>query len=305
MRVFRSVDAFAGVAKPVVTTGTFDGVHCGHRTIIDRINAVAQRTGGESVILTFHPHPRTVLFPDDHGLRLLSTLDERLQLLDEAGAQNVVVQQFTREFSRITSLDFVRGILVDKLQTKVLVIGHDHHFGRNREGSFAHLVEYGPMYGFQVEEIPAHDVDAVTVSSTKIRNALAEGDVAAATRYLARPYSISGTVIAGDQIGRTIGFPTANLGHIDPFKAIPANGVYAATANLGEEKFRALVNIGSRPTVGGVETRIEAHLLDFDRDIYNQQIALHFYQRIREERHFANIEALKTQIEIDRKTLLP
>ena len=305
MRVFRSVDAFAGVAKPVVTTGTFDGVHCGHRTIIDRINSVAQRTGGESVILTFHPHPRTILFPDDHGLRLLSTLDERLQLLDVAGAQNVVVQQFTREFSRITSLDFVRGILVDKLQTKVLVIGHDHHFGRNREGSFAHLVEYGPMYGFQVEEIPAHDVDAVTVSSTKIRNALAEGDVAAATRYLARPYSIRGTVIAGDQIGRTIGFPTANLGHIDPFKAIPANGVYAATAILGEEKFRALVNIGSRPTVGGVETRIEAHLLDFDRDIYNQQIALHFDQRIREERHFANIEALKTQIEIDRKTLLP
>lgn len=304
MRVFRSVDAFNGVAAPVVTTGTFDGVHCGHRTIIDRLNAVAQRTGGESVILTFHPHPRTVLFPDDHGLRLLSTLDERLHLLEQAGAQNVVVQPFTREFSRITSIDFVRGVLVDKLHTKVLVIGHDHHFGRNREGSFAHLLEYGPMYGFQVEEIPAHDVDAVTVSSTKIRNALAEGDVATAARYLARQYALSGTVVEGDKIGRTIGFPTANVGHIDPLKAIPANGVYSATAWVNQNKYRALVNIGNRPTVGGGEARIEAHLLHFNDDIYGMPITVQFENRIREERQFADLGVLKAQIELDRKTLL-
>lgn len=300
MRVFHSIDDFEKVKAAVVTTGTFDGVHVGHRKIIARLNELAKNAGGESVILTFHPHPRMVLFPKDHGLELISTMDEKIELLKEAGVQNLIIHPFTKEFSRTTSLDFVRDIIVDKLGTQTLVIGYDHHFGRNREGSFEHLKEYGPLYGFKVEEISVQDVDDVAVSSTKIRRALKEGDVATAEKYLSFPFQLTGRVIHGDKLGRKLGFPTANLAVEDETKMIPANGVYAAYVYINGEKFKGMLNIGVRPTVEGEHQRIEVHIIDFDSEIYDKEISLHLKSKIRDEKKFKDLEQLKERLAIDR-----
>ncbi|MCF8278165.1 MAG: bifunctional riboflavin kinase/FAD synthetase [Flavobacteriales bacterium] len=300
MKVYHSISEFQKVKAAVVTTGTFDGVHLGHRKIIDRLNEVAQKVDGESVLLTFHPHPRMVLFPDDHGLELITTMNEKIQLLEDAGIQNLIIHPFTREFSRITSLDFIRDILVDKLGTSVLVIGYDHHFGRNREGSFEHLRESGPLYGFQVEEISVQDVDDVAVSSTKIRKALQDGDVATAEKYLSYPYQLSGTVIHGDKLGRELGFPTANIHINDPLKVVPANGVYACFVLVNGKKFKGMLNIGMRPTVEGTKRRIEVNIFNFDHDLYGLGLTLLLKDRIRDEIKFENVEQLKERLIIDR-----
>ncbi|MFT6211620.1 MAG: riboflavin kinase/FMN adenylyltransferase [Bacteroidia bacterium] len=301
MKVFHSIEEFQKVKGAVVTTGTFDGVHVGHRKIINRLNETAKKIGGESVLLTFHPHPRMVLFPDNHGLELITTMDEKIKLLEEAGVQNLIIHPFTKEFSRTTSLDFIRDILVDKLGTSVLVIGYDHHFGRNREGSFEHLRESGPLYGFQVEEISVQDVDDVAVSSTKIRKALQDGDVLTASRYLAHPYQLCGTVIHGDKLGREIGYPTANIQVDDETKVIPANGVYACYVYVGENKFGGMLNIGNRPTVNGQMRRIEVNIFEFGEELYGQQLVLELKDRIRDERKFGNLEELKERLAIDKK----
>ncbi len=284
----------------MVTTGTFDGVHIGHRKIIDRLNEIAKKVNGESVLLTFHPHPRMVLFPDDHGLELITTMDEKIQLLEEAGIQNLIIHPFTKEFSRTTSLDFIREILVDQIGTSVLVIGYDHHFGRNREGSFEHLKESGPLYGFEVEEISVQDVDDVAVSSTKIRRALQEGDVETANKYLAHPFQLSGTVIHGDKLGRKIGFPTANVRVDDETKLTPANGVYACYVYLNGKKKKGMLNIGMRPTVNGNSRRIEVHVLEHNTDFYGETLTLEIMGRIRDEKKFDGVEQLKMRLEIDR-----
>jgi riboflavin kinase/FMN adenylyltransferase len=301
LKVFHSIEEFQKVKGAVVTTGTFDGVHVGHRKIINRLNETAKKIGGESVLLTFHPHPRMVLFPDNHGLELITTMDEKIKLLEEAGVQNLIIHPFTKEFSRTTSLDFIRDILVDKLGTSVLVIGYDHHFGRNREGSFEHLRESGPLYGFQVEEISVQDVDDVAVSSTKIRKALQDGDVLTASRYLAHPYQLCGTVIHGDKLGREIGYPTANIQVDDETKVIPANGVYACYVYVGENKFGGMLNIGNRPTVNGQMRRIEVNIFEFGEELYGQQLVLELKDRIRDERKFGNLEELKERLAIDKK----
>lgn len=286
----------------MVTTGTFDGVHIGHRRIISRMKELAAKVNGETVLLTFDPHPRMVLFPDDHGLQLLSTLEEKISLLEEAGIDNLIVHPFTREFSRTDSLNFVREILVDRIGTYRLVIGYDHHFGRNREGSFEHLKEYGPLYGFEVEEIPAQEVDDVSVSSTKIRRALEEGDAATAASYLGADYRLSGTVVEGRQLGRTLGFPTANISVTDVHKLIPANGVYAAIVLVNGKKFSAMLNIGYRPTVNDASARtIEAHLLDFSGDLYGASVEIRFRSRIRDEQKFGSLKELQDQLSIDRE----
>lgn len=300
MKVYHSIDEFQQVKGAVVTTGTFDGVHVGHRKIIDRLNEIARKIDGESVLLTFHPHPRMVLFPDDHGLELITTMDEKIQLLEEAGIDNLIIHPFTKGFSRKTSLEFIREVLVEKIGTAVLVIGYDHHFGRNREGSFEHLKESGPLYGFQVEEISVQDVDDVAVSSTKIRNALHDGDVATAGKYLAHPFQLSGTVIHGDKLGREIGFPTANIQVDSDTKIIPANGVYGCYVLLGEEKFKGMVNIGLRPTVNGNERRIEVNVFDLDRELYGESITLMLKDRIRSEEKFESVEQLKERLKIDK-----
>lgn len=300
MKVYHSIDEFQKVKGAVVTTGTFDGVHVGHRKIIDRLNEIARKIDGESVLLTFHPHPRMVLFPDDHGLELITTMDEKIQLLEEAGIDNLIIHPFTKGFSRKTSLEFIREVLVEKIGTAVLVIGYDHHFGRNREGSFEHLKESGPLYGFQVEEISVQDVDDVAVSSTKIRNALHNGDVATAGKYLAHPFQLSGTVIHGDKLGREIGFPTANIQVDSDTKIIPANGVYGCYVLLGEEKFKGMLNIGLRPTVNGNERRIEVNVFDLDRELYGESITLMLKDRIRNEEKFESVEQLKERLKIDK-----
>lgn len=300
MKVFHSIDEFQKVKGAVVTTGTFDGVHVGHRKIINRLNEIAEKVGGESVLLTFHPHPRMVLFPDDHGLELITTMHEKIQLLREAGIQNLIIHPFTREFSRTTSLDFIREILVEKIGTKVLVIGYDHHFGRNREGSFEHLKESGPLYGFDVEEISVQDVDDVAVSSTKIRRALQEGDVETANKYLAHPFQLTGTVIHGDKLGRKIGFPTANIQVSDKTKVILANGVYACYVLLNGNKFKGMLNIGTRPTVDGKSCRIEVHILNYGQDFYGETITLEIMSRIRDEKKFETVEQLSARLAIDK-----
>jgi riboflavin kinase/FMN adenylyltransferase len=292
------------VNKPIVTAGTFDGVHLGHRKIIQRLKELAHQENGETVILTFFPHPRMVLFPDDHDLKLLSTLDEKVNLLRQAGIDHLIIHPFTKDFSRLTSVEYVRDILVGQLKVKKLVIGYDHHFGRNREGSLTNLKELEQLYNFQVEEIPAQDMDNINISSTKIRKSLSEGDVETANNYLGYPFFITGTVVAGQQLGTQIGFPTANIFVEEKYKLIPANGVYAVRVRVNEEDYRGMLNIGNRPTVKGKGASIEVHLFDFDQDIYDQPIQVGLVKRIREEKKFENIEQLREQLVIDRNRSL-
>lgn len=301
MKVYHSIDEFQQVQGAVVTTGTFDGVHVGHRKIINRLNEIARTIDGESVLLTFHPHPRMVLFPDDHGLELITTMDEKIELLKDAGIDNLIIHPFTKEFSRKTSLEFIREVLVEKIGTSVLVIGYDHHFGRNREGSFEHLKESGPLYGFKVEEISVQDVDDVAVSSTKVRNALHAGDVAVASKYLSHLFQLKGTVVHGDKLGRKIGFPTANIRIDSGTKIIPADGVYACYVWLGEEKLKGMLNIGIRPTVSGEERRIEVHVFDINREFYGEFVRLKLKDRIRDEHKFENVEQLKERLAVDKE----
>lgn len=304
LKVFRSIEEFTKVKQAVVTTGTFDGVHVGHRKIIGRLNQIAEKVGGESVLLTFDPHPRMVLFPDDHGLELITTIDEKIALLEETGIDNLIIHPFNKEFSRLSSLEFIRDVLVDKIGTSVLVIGYDHHFGRNREGSFEHLRESGPLYGFSVEEISVQDVDDVAVSSTKIRKALQLGDLRTANKFLAHPFQITGTVVHGDKLGREMGFPTANIKVNDLNKVIPANGVYACYVLVSGEKMKGMLNIGTRPTVHGSQKRIEVNIFEWNAELYGRQLTLVLMDRIRDERKFGNLDELRDRLSIDRNLAL-
>ena len=304
MKVYRHLDDFIEVPNPIVTTGTFDGLHIGHRKIIHRIKELALEKEGENVILTFFPHPRMVLHPDDHDLKLLNTLDEKVKLFQEAGVNHLIIQPFTKEFSRTTSTEFVRDILVDKLKVNTLVIGYDHHFGRNREGSMENLQELKSLYNFQLEEIAAQDIDDINISSTKIRNALAAGEVDIANQYLGYEYFISGTVVEGEKIGSQIGFPTANIYIEEKYKLIPSNGVYAVRIGLGERNFSGMLNIGMRPTVNGKKRSIEVHIFDFDEEIYESPINVSLVKMIREEIKFESLEDLKKQLFLDRNKAL-
>jgi len=283
-----------------VTTGTFDGVHIGHQIILKKLIETAKRIGGESVLLTFYPHPRMVL-QEQSDLRLINTIEEKTELLRQAGVDHLIIHPFTKEFSRTTSLEYVRDILSNQIGTVKLVIGYDHHFGRNREGSFEHLKEYGPIYGFEVEEIPAQDIDDVKVSSTKIRAALEEGDIETANSYLGQAFPISGRVIRGDQIGRELGYPTANIELSSQYKLIPADGIYAVKVKLDDKVFNGMLNIGMRPTFEFEEPKrsLEVHLLDFKGDLYGQYLSLELMKRIRDEKKFDSKEELIEEIQKD------
>jgi len=286
----------------VVTSGTFDGVHVGHQKILERLKEIASKNGGESVVITFWPHPRFVLNPDDHSLKLLSTFEEKVALLEHFGIDHLVRIHFTPSFSKLSSDEFIRKILLERIGTKQLVIGYNHRFGHNREGSFEYLKEHAHEFGFTVEEIPEQDVDDVAVSSTKIRNALEEGDVKTAHEYLGRPYNITGKVVSGDRIGRSIGFPTANIQIPESYKLIPADGAYAVRLNLKGKKLEGMMNIGFRPTVSGDRQRtLEAHIFDFTEEIYDQQLTVHFIGLIRKEMKFDGVGALKEQLVKDRE----
>jgi len=303
LRVYHSISDFQNVSRPILTTGTFDGVHLGHKIIVDRLKEIAKNQNGETVLLTFSPHPRLVLFPDDHNLQMINTLDEKIKFLEQAGIDHLIIHPFTKAFSRITSMQFVRDIIVNELNTHKLVIGYNHHFGRNREGSFEHLKEFAPLYGFEVEEISAQLLDDVSISSTKIRKALLSGDVSKAADYLGYNYPLQGQVIEGQKIGRTLGFPTANLMVVDESKLIPKDGVYAVHVEVKGQLFKGMMNIGNNPSISSKKHSIEVYIFDFDADIYNEQIEVLFIKRIREEISFDNLDTLKIQLEHDKATI--
>lgn len=299
MKVYTRIEDFKDVKNPVVTTGTFDGVHLGHQKIITRLKEVGQEENGETVLLTFYPHPRMVLFPDDHELKLINTQQEKIELLEKYGVDHLIIYPFTKEFSRLTSVEFVRNILVNQIKTKRLVIGYNHHFGRNREGSFEHLKEYGPLYGFDVEEISAEDIDDIEISSTKIRKALQTGDVQTATKYLGHTYSVTGKVVEGHKLGRTIGYPTANVVIDDVYKLIPVDGIYAVKVKHDTALYGGMLSIGNNPTVEGKGRSIEVNIFDFDKTIYGENVTIYFIEWLRSEVKFDSLEALKQQLATD------
>ncbi|AUD00653.1 bifunctional riboflavin kinase/FAD synthetase [Spirosoma pollinicola] len=302
MIIYNGLDAIQPLPNAVVTSGTFDGVHRGHQTILSRLTEVAQASGGESVLITYWPHPRTVVSNDSQNLKLLTTLEEKIELLDQAGVDYLVVIPFTRSFSELTSEEYIQQILIDKIGTKKLVIGYDHRFGRDREGGFDYIQAHQNEYGFEVEEIPRQDVEAVGVSSSKIRAALNEGNIHTANRFLGRPYSLTGTIVKGRQLGRTIGFPTANMQVDDPAKLIPANGVYAVDVNYAGQTFGGMLNIGFRPTVAGTHQTIETYIFDFDKDIYGEHMTLRFREFLRPEKKFEGLPALVAQLKLDEES---
>lgn len=304
MKVYYSTDDFTPVKNAVVTSGTFDGVHIGHQKILRRLAEVAEKIAGETIVITFWPHPRHVLKPDDAGHLLLNTFEEKAELLKEQGVDHLLRIPFTKEFSQLSSQDFISDVLVKKIGTRKLVIGYDHRFGRNREGSFEQLKLNGPAYGFDVEEIPRQDVDHVGVSSTRIRNALTAGDIETATHFLGRPYSINGRVIKGDKLGRMLGYPTANIDVDSNLKLIPAHGIYAAIVEVGHKRYRGMLYIGNRPTLDGTSTSIEINIFDFDRDIYGENIKVDLISTIRKDSRFDDLEELKRQMARDKEAAL-
>ncbi|MFY0654238.1 MAG: bifunctional riboflavin kinase/FAD synthetase [Cyclobacteriaceae bacterium] len=289
------------IENAIVTSGTFDGVHVGHRKILDGIREQAHGAAYNSVVLTFWPHPRFVVNPNEKALKLLSTFEEKVQLLREANIDYLIKIPFTKEFSKLTSEEFIQKVLIDKIGTKKLVIGYDHHFGKNREGSFDYLQENASRFGFEIQEIPRQDVDHVGVSSTKVRNALLEGKVYIASEYLGRPYQISGKVVSGNNLGTGLGFPTANIKLQDDYKLIPGNGVYAVKVEVGGNIHEGMMNIGNRPTVDGKNQSMEVNIFDFDRDIYNETVTVHFVKRIRDEEKFDGLAGLTAQLHEDKK----
>ena len=302
MRIFEGLENVGQIKNPVVTIGTFDGVHIGHQKIIQQLILEAKKIDGESVLITFHPHPRLVLFPDNHNLQLLQTQAEKLQTLAENGLENVIILPFSKEFAQLSALDFVQTVLYKSLRAKKIIIGYDHQFGNDRKGNIDFLIAHANDFNYDVIEIPAEEINEVNVSSTKIRTALLEGAVDVANTFLNKPFELSGTVIKGEQLGRTIGFPTANLDLNDSTKLIPANGVYAVKVQLqNEEKlYFGMMNIGYRPTVSQAQKQsIEIYLFDFQADLYEAHLKVSLYKRIRKEEKFVNLATLKSQLSKD------
>jgi riboflavin kinase / FMN adenylyltransferase len=304
MKIYHNLDDFTPLPYAVVTSGTFDGVHLGHQKILNRLKEVAAKHNGETVVITFWPHPRFVLNPADTTLKLLNTFEERVELIKEEGIHHLLRIPFTKEFSNISSSDFIQKILVQKIGTKKLVIGYDHHFGKNREGSFEELKSNGPRLGFEVEEIPRQEVDSIGISSTKIRTALESSDVETAKSLLGRPFSITGRVVQGEKLGRMLGFPTANLDLDSHYKLIPAEGIYAVTIKYEGNLFKGMLYIGQRPTVGGVHQTIEVNLFDFNKSIYGETLSVQFIANIRQDIKFNDLEALKKQLVLDKQSAL-
>ena len=303
MKIHQGLNAIQPIRNAVVTIGTFDGVHIGHREILQRLKEIALKNNGETVVVTFWPHPRLVLFPDDDSLKLLSTFEEKADILLNLGIDHLVAIPFTKEFSNLTSEQFTRQVLIEKIGTKMLVIGYDHRFGKNREGSFEHLKANEKEYGFKVEEISKQEIDNIAVSSTKIRKALEIGDVKTANSYLGQHYSLSGKVVEGNRIGRKIGFPTANIEIVEKFKLVPADGVYAVKVFLDDRTYQGMLNIGNRPTIGDDKRSIECNIFNFSADIYNSKIKVELIERVRAELKFENVEQLKQQLEMDQLLL--
>ncbi len=303
MRVFRHIDELPAFQNAVLTIGTFDGVHIGHKKILSRIKEIAKEENGESILITFDPHPRIVLSNDD-SVRLLTTLNEKTELLRANGIDNLVVAKFSRSFSEMTPEEYITDFLYKRFQPNVVVIGYDHKFGKNRAGDINFMKDKGAELGFRVEEIPKQEVDEMAVSSTKIRNALQEGNIDQANSLLGHAYTVEGTVVRGDGIGRQLGYPTANLQVDDPYKLIPADGVYAVRVNHKATIYNGMLSIGVRPTFNGQMRTIEVNIFDFEQDIYGQNIKLSFVEKIRPEIEFANADELIKKMDEDKQSAL-
>ena len=295
MKVYRDFEEVGNIPNAVLTIGTFDGVHLGHQKIIERLKSEAKKISGETVLFTFFPHPRMVINPTNHGLKLIQTEAEKIENLERLGLDHLIIFPFTKAFSNLSADEFVKEYLIEKLHVKTIVVGYDHQFGKNREGTLKHLQKLSEILPFEVIEIPAHEVDEINVSSTKIRKAIEIGDVQTANNYLNEPFEISGKVVQGNQIGRTIGFPTANIEVDDALKIIPAIGVYAVEIVLADQrKLEGMMNIGIRPTVtDSEEVKIEVFIFDFSETIYDQRIKVYLLQRIRGEHRFQSLEVLR------------
>lgn len=301
MKVYRDINDVVLQGPVVVTQGTFDGVHYGHQKILSEVVSTARTLKGESVLLTYYPHPRLVLYPNDNDLKLLNTLDEKEHLVRDLGIDHLVVLPFTKEFSRMSPEEFVKDILIDKLKVTKLVIGYDHRFGKNRSGSLEDMERFGKKFGFEVQEIPAQDIENSIVSSTKVRNALLRGDVKEANELLGREYSVHGIVVHGTKRGHSLGYPTANVQVSSEYKLIPANGVYAVKVKIKDELFGGMLNIGDNPTFLDKNWSVEVHIFDFNKDIYNAELEISFIERMRDEIKFSNIEKLMEQMKTDER----
>jgi riboflavin kinase/FMN adenylyltransferase len=299
MKVHQGLEHFTKLPFAVVTSGTFDGVHIGHQKILGRLREIARLFNGETVVITYWPHPRLIVSSDSADLKLLSTIDEKISLLAKYGVDHLVIIPFTKEFSQLSSADFITSILVEKIGTRKLVIGYDHRFGKNREGSFEHLKQNAPAYGFEVEEISRQDIDDVGVSSTRIRNALTEGNIHIANDYLGNPYSLTGKVVAGEQIGRKLGFPTANIELDQPYKLIPMDGIYAVRVMHQNTMYKGMLYIGTRPTMDGKIRSIEVNIFEFTQTIYGDTLTIYFIELIRNDQKFADMTALQQQLRQD------
>ncbi len=304
MKIYNHINDFQRLNNAVVTIGTFDGVHQGHRQIIARLKELARQTGGETVILTFFPHPRMIIHPEDQDLKLITTIHERAALLEQLGVDHLIITPFSRDFSNQSAEAYIKDVLVNKIGTRQIIIGYDHRFGKDRQGGLSDLQQAAPVYGFEVIEIPEQDIDHVTVSSTRIREALLKADIEQANNFLGYPFFITGKVIRGNQIGRQIGYPTANLLVEENYKLIPADGIFAVTVQLNDEIFQGMAYIGHRPTINGMTRNIEVNIFDFNRDIYNQTLQMNFIHFVRHDVKFSSLDGLKDQLAQDRLDVL-
>lgn len=303
MKLFESINEFHSNKKTILTLGTFDGVHIGHKKILERLNQNTENGKYESLVLTFFPHPRMVL-QEKSEIKLLNTIPEKSKLLEASGIENLVIHPFNESFSRLTAEEFVHSILVDQFHIQKIIIGHDHRFGRNRTANIDNLIAFGTEYGFEVEQISAQEIQDVSVSSTKIRKALQEGNMALANEYLGYAYFLTGEVVKGKQLGRTIGFPTANIEIEEDYKLIPKNGVYVVRTFIDQKEVFGMMNIGFNPTVNGQKQTIEVNLFDFESDIYGQKLEISLLKYLREEQKFGSVDLLTAQLNLDKKTAL-
>jgi len=304
MKIYHNINEFKAIENAVVTIGTFDGVHLGHRKIIERLKELADECGGETVILTFFPHPRMILHPEDESLKLINTIHEKAALLEQLGIDHLIITPFSRDFSNQSPEAYIRDVLVNTIGTKKIVIGYDHRFGKDRAGSFDDLLRLSTTYGYDVVEIPEQDINDVAVSSTLIRDALLNGAIELANNFLGYPFFITGKVGRGDQIGRTIGYPTANIMIEETYKLIPDDGIFSAKVIVRGVTHKGMAYIGSRPTINGITRNIEVNIFDFDTEIYGEEISMQFFNYVRGDVKFDGLEGLKIQLAKDRDDVL-